>query len=87
MKQQAQQYTKTQKGDPQTPRQVPVTGPTWKMPKTVKALLTTFTDPHQRGHYKRMMIDAWHTQQKHAAENAKKRDKKSGSASNTGAAE
>lgn len=64
-----------QKGDSQTPRKTPITGPTWKMPKPVKALLTTFVDPHERGHYKRMMMDAWATQQRHALESAKKKGK------------
>jgi hypothetical protein len=64
-----------QKGDSQTPRKARVTGPTWKMPNTVKALLATYVDPHMRGHVKRMFIDAWDTQQRHLAEMAKKREK------------
>lgn len=64
-----------QKGDSQTPRKARVTGPTWKMPNSVKGLLATEVDPQQRGHFKRMLIDAWDTQQRHLAEAAKKRDK------------
>lgn len=65
-----------QKGDPQTPRQAKHTGPTYRLPKTVKAMMTTIVDPAARGHFKRMMIDAYVTSQKNAAELAKKRDKK-----------
>ena len=65
-----------QKGDPQTPRKPRLTGPTWKMPKSVKASLSMIVDPVARAHFKQMMIDAWATQQRHAAENAKKKDRK-----------
>ena len=63
------------KGDPQTPRQAPLTGPTYKMPKRIKALLATFAEPHLQGHYRRMMLDAHVTAIKHAAESAKKKSK------------
>lgn len=66
----------TQKGESQPSRQPRLTGPTFRLPKSVKAAMTTITDPHARGHFKRMMIDAWVTQQRHAAELAKKKDKK-----------
>jgi hypothetical protein len=72
-----QQTTKTSKGDPRPSRQPRLTGPAYKMPKRVKTLLSRITDPLMRSHYKRMMIDAHVTALCHAAEAAKKKDKKS----------
>lgn len=65
----------TQKGDSQTPRTPRETTATYKMPKSVKTLMSTLVDAHARGHFKRMMIGASVTAQKHAAEASKRRDK------------
>ena len=67
----------TQKGDSQTPRTPRDTNATYKMPKSVKTLMSTLVDAHARGHFKRMMIGAHVTALKHAAESAKRRDKNS----------
>lgn len=67
----------TQKGDPATPRQPRLTDKNYRMSKANKRILTTYVDPVARAHYKHMIIDAHVTALKHAAESAKKRDKKS----------
>lgn len=64
------------KGDPATPRKVPVTDSRYKMPSLLKAALATIVDPVARGQYKRAMIEADMYARKQAIELAKKRDKK-----------
>jgi len=66
-----------QKGDPQTPRKAPATGPTWRMSHAVKNLLGSERDPVQRAIYKNMMVEASAYASAQAIELAKKKDKKS----------
>jgi hypothetical protein len=73
----AKQTTVSSKGDPKTPRKTPVSGPSYKMSGAIKALLATEVDPHQRGHLKRMMIEAKAYADAQAIELSKKKDKKS----------
>lgn len=65
-----------QKGDSQPARKAPITNQNYKMPKMVKYALSTIVDPHARGHYKRMMMEAHVTALRHAAEIAAKKNKK-----------
>jgi hypothetical protein len=50
-----------------------VQGRTWKLHKYWKGIMATILDPHERGHYKRMMLDATLTE--HTEKNKKRKEK------------
>jgi hypothetical protein len=65
-----------QKGDPQTPKSPALTGPTYRLPSSVKTMLSTIRDPQLRAAWKNSMIEAYAWDQKLQLELSKKKDKK-----------
>lgn len=68
----------TQKGDSKTPRSPRLTNSTYVMPKSVKTLLSSITSVNSRNAWKGAMIEAYAYDLKLQAENAKRKERKSG---------